>query len=172
MNEIKIIELKKLFFIKNPIRFCKLSYPGHLKGCPNVGKSPDCPPYADRIEHKYDLQKPCYFIVYPFDIGAQKAKMKSSNPDWSDRQCACCLYWQNSVRKKLKTESNNFRLTVGVKDYDYDLIPEARGLNVFSTARYHGIPIVKNPQAILYKISFVGFLRESVYKHFSLTNNK
>jgi hypothetical protein len=159
MMNIKIIKLKKLYFIKNPERFCRLPYPGHPKGCPNVDKSLNCPPKAQRIEDKYDLSKPCYFIVYSFDIAAQKARMRNLHPKWSDKQCACCLYWQNGVRRELKKFTNDFRQTIGLRDYDYNLIPEAMGLNVFGTARKHGIPMKRNPYDILYKIAFVGVLK-------------
>jgi hypothetical protein len=168
--ESKIIKLKKLFFIPDPGKLCRLPYPGHKKGCPNLGKSLLCPPNAPKLIDKYDLSKPCYFIVQPFNISAQKEKMKKLHHDWSDRQCACCLYWQNGVRKELKERSEIECMVIGGRLYangiipfsglvNFELIPEAMGLNVFSTTRYHGIYMVRNPQEILYKIAFVGVLK-------------
>lgn len=169
MTDIKIIKLEKLFFIDDPGVLCRLPYPGHPRGCPNWNKSPNCPPHALKIEDKYDLNKQSYFVVRPFDIGAHKERMKSIHPEWSDKQCACCLYWQKGIKKELKEKALCFThelLCADMslenptgEDYQFELIPEAMGLNVFETAPYHGILIERNPQKILYKIAFVGVLK-------------
>jgi predicted metal-binding protein len=163
MDEIKIIELKKLFLVDDPGRLCILPYPDHPKGCPNFGRSESCPPHTLKLGDKYDLTKPNYFIVKPFDLAAQKTRMKNLHPEWSEKQCACCLFWQNGVRSKLKSECQRFvneKENFNFKDYfDYRLIHEAMGLDVFKTAVEHGIPIERNPQNMVYKIAFVGVLK-------------
>jgi len=162
---IKLIKLiiDKLFFIEDPGKLCRLPYPGHPKGCPNWDKSPNCPPRAPKLGDKYDLSKESFFVVNPFNIGEHKKKMKSAYPEWSDKQCACCLYWQNGVRKKLKEESQNLcrglNLLHPELKYDFNLIPEAMGVDIFKTAEYHNIAIERNPQNILYKVAFVGVIK-------------
>lgn len=163
MTNINIIKLEKLFFIDDPGALCRLPYPGHPRGCPNWNKSPNCPPRAQKLQDKYDLNKQSYFIVRPFNIGAHKERMKSLHPDWSDAQCACCLYWQKEVKKELKSATQIhicklYQQTWGNK-YDFDLIPGAMSLNIFETAPYHGIPIERNQQKILYKIAFAEVLK-------------
>lgn len=162
------IKLEKLFFIENSGALCRLPYPGHKKGCPNFGKSPNCPPQAPKLRDKYNLEKDYYFIIQPFNLAAHKAKMKTLHPEWSDKQCACVLYWQNGVKKELRIASLNLIDKLAMSDlfdykstnnFDYDLIPEAMGLDVFKTALAHGIPIERNPQHIIYKISFIGALK-------------
>jgi hypothetical protein len=160
MLPIEIIKLKKIFFVNDPSALCRLPYPGHPKGCPNWNRSPNCPPKAQRIEEEYDLSKASYFVIQPFDIASQKEKMKALHPNWSDKKCACCLYWQNGVRKKLTVGVYAFKQKLYAANwgysFDYELIPEAMGIDVFETAHYHGLSIERNPQNILYKIAFVG----------------
>lgn len=162
-----IKKLEKLFFIDNPGELCRLPYSNHPKGCPMFGTRPECPPAAPRIENKYDLSKPCFFIIQPFAIMYHKAKMKQLHKNWTDRQCVNPLYWQNTVRKELKNQVEAFMFqTYGIDLWSengiragYELIPEAMGLNVFETALYHGIQIERNPQGLIYKIAFVGILK-------------
>lgn len=169
-TNINIIKLEKLFFIDDPGALCRLPYPGHPRGCPNWNKSPNCPPHAPKLQDKYDLDRQSYFVVRPFNIGVHKERMKSLHPEWSDAQCACCLYWQKGIKKELQTFVKLFVKKLICDDlsegfpleydnYSYELIPEAMGLNIFETAPYHGIPIERNPQKILYKIAFVGVLK-------------
>jgi predicted metal-binding protein len=82
--------------------WCKLPYPNHPKGCPNYNKNPECPPQAPRIEDWLDLNRQHWFIVVEFDLDAFAKRMKEKHPGWSDKQCRCCLYWQNIPRKELK----------------------------------------------------------------------
>lgn len=166
IKEFKIIKLEKMFFIDDPGKLCQLPYPGHPKGCPNYGRSenwyenrPGCPPNAQRIDERYNLQCDNFFVVCIFDLKSQKDKMKLLHPQWTERQCANLLYWQNGVRKELEKQCECFEIKLfleGEGEYEYKLIPEAMGLNVFKTAEYHGIPIQRNPQNIVYKIAFMG----------------
>ena len=176
IEEQKIIQTRRLFFVSCPSKLCSLPYPGHPKGCPNIIKNIDhkipltkknknCPPFASRIEDKYDLQKP-YFLAYvKFNIKLQKQRMKSAHADWTDKQCKCLLYWQGTVKKALK-EYCDYYMKEGLKTYylildptDYELIPEAMGLQVFETMECHGIKLEKHPENYVYKIAFIGVLK-------------
>lgn len=161
--KIQIIKLEKLFFISDPGALCRLPYPGHPRGCPNWNKSPNCPPRTQKLQDKYDLNKQLYFVVCPFNIGEHKQRMKSLHPEWSEKQCACCLYWQKGIKKKLKSHTEFYINELYEKNwgnnYGFEMIPEAMGLDVFTTAQDHGISIKRNPQEILYKIAFVGVLK-------------
>lgn len=97
-----------------------------------------------------------YFIVETFDLDAFSNSMKVLHPQWSDKQCKCCLYWQNGVRKRLRQKCDSFIATK--KGYTYTLIPEAMGVNVFRTAHRHKLMIRKNP-AVVYKVALVGMAR-------------
>ena len=133
--------------------WCKLPYPGHPKGCPNYGVAVDCPPKVCRVRDFIDLSMEHYFIVEAFDLSAHAKTMAAAHPDWSDKQCKCCLYWQNGVRKRLRRQCYDF-----IKDhldYVFTLIPEAMGVNVFRTAHRHGLMIRKNP-SLVYKVALVG----------------
>jgi len=163
IEECKTIPLQTLFFINNPTALCKLPYPGHKKGCPNVGKNKNCPPLCPKLNEKYDLSKPYFFSYVKFNFKKQKEKMKSLHPNWTDKQCKCLLYWQGTVRKKLNTNSAIFAYNINIEtknNYNYELIPEAMGVDVFKTMKYHGIKLERNPENYVYKVSFIGVLNE------------
>ena len=167
------LKLKQLFFVCNPVKLCRLSYPGHPKGCPNIIKNYNssvpgykknikCPPFILKLDEKYNLKLDKYFVYVKFNIKKQKEKMK-------------LLYWQKSVVKRLKEKCNNFLITFGSTGKDkngkyytetgkekhlyFELIPEAMGLHVFETAAYHGLILEKNPENYIYKIAFIGVLK-------------
>lgn len=173
IEEVEMIEVKKLFFISNPRKLCSLPYPSHPKGCPNIvnntnpltiHKNYKCPPFAQRLKDKYDLSYPSYLIYIKFNLKKQKERMKSIHPEWTDKQCKCLLYWQNSVKKILEKEARHFAYGFTYSKYcrDYELIPEAMGLNVFESMKYHGIILERNPENYVYKIAFVGILKGDI----------
>lgn len=131
--------------------WCKLPYPDHTNGCPNFGKREDCPP--TKIILTNEISEPFYFIGVKFDLEEHAKKMKERNPEWTDRQCRCVLYWQPKVRKVLKDTCENF---IKNKNLVYYTCPEALGLNLFTTCAKHGIKLDHNPQKIVWKIAIVG----------------
>jgi hypothetical protein len=169
IEDIAIIKPDKLFFVVNPVDLCRLPYPGHKKGCPNIGR-PGCPPDCDRLEKKYNLSK-LYFLCYvKFNLKKQKEKMRELHPGWSEKQCKCLLYWQKSVVKELRGKAELFCIDRSqyvnycgkiepMIEYQYELIPEAMGLHVFETMKYHGIKLERNPEDYVYKVAFIGVLR-------------
>ena len=164
---IKTIKLNNLWIHNDPGKLCQLPYPGHPQGCPNFNKSPSCPPHAPKLETKYKLTKDMHFVLLKYNIKKQEEKIQKLHPTWSKKHCRCCLYWQSGVRKKLKEECSIFLLetygldlwTLGENQYSYELIPEALGVNVFTTAKHHGYILERNPKIYLYKIAFIGMLK-------------
>lgn len=134
--------------------WCKLPYPGHPHGCPNYGVSQNCPPKCPLITEYIDIEQGGYLHTVEFDIAEHMRKMKDAHPHWTERQCRNPLYWQGSVRKRLR-ESVESRMTL--EGEVYTLIPEAMGVHVFRTARGMGIPIKKYPERVVYKIALSGW---------------
>lgn len=135
--------------------WCTLPYPDHPYGCPNYAKTADCPPKAPCIEDWLDFSKAHWFIIARFDLGTFAARMKSTHPAWSDRQCRCCLYWQNGVRSKLSSECRGFQ-----KNHNgtaFTLRPEAMGVDVMATALMLGIRIEPRPRDTIHKIALLGY---------------
>lgn len=130
--------------------WCMLPYPGHPHGCPNYGKSVECPPKVGRVAEAFDLSKSHWFIVVAFNLGAHARKMKLAHPQWTARQTRNCLYWQNGVRKKLRSACQE------LAGQTYTLIPEAMGVDVFRTLEKHGITLLRNPQETVYKVGLCG----------------
>lgn len=144
----------KLAVDLNVREWCKFPYPGHNRGCPNYGISETCPPKVGTITEIFDLGKPHWLAIIEFNIKQHADKMKGLHPQWSDKQCRCCLYWQNTVRKDLRKMCDDF--IYSKNSYDYTLIPEAMGVNVFRTAHRLGIMLRKNINDKLYKIALIG----------------
>jgi len=130
--------------------WCELPYPGHKKGCPNFPILCNFP----KVEEYYDLSKPHWFAIMPFDIAQFAAKMKAKHPKWTEKQCRCVLYWQNTVRKHLRNKCSQF---IGNKDLIFHLIPEGMGVNVMLTMRRNlKLEIEIKPVNIVRKIALIG----------------
>lgn len=132
--------------------WCKRPYPNHPKGCPNYGESKNCPPKCPLITDFIDVVQGGYLHIVEFDMATYVEKMKKAHPLWTERQLRNPLYWQGSVRKRLK-ESTESRLGKGEV---YTLIPEAMGVHVFRTVMKLGIPIKVFPEKKVHKIALSG----------------
>lgn len=135
--------------------WCRLPYPDHSYGCPNYDQRTSCPPQAPLVYDFIDSDGLCWLIVVAFDLQKHVARMKEAHPSWSDRQARCCLYWQGSVRKQLKSKASQLATIIGGV---YTLCPEAMGVDVFSTLHKHNVPICRNPTETVYKVALVGCL--------------
>lgn len=132
---------------------CARPYPGHKKGCPNIGK-PGCPPKHPLLEYMLDLAKPVFAIFNVFDLAEHVAKMRQKHPSWSERQLYNCLYWQPRARKALKCEIREFlREHVGAVIIKS---PEAAGLNVTATLAAAGIQLEWPPRIKAYQVVIAG----------------
>jgi len=122
------------------------------------GKRLECPPHAPLFEDYFDMSKDFTAVVCAFNLGEHARKMLAKHPHWTDRQCRNPLYWQGTVRKKLKVLCQNF---IGT-DQVYTLIPEAMGLDVGATMATVGVFIDFPPIETVWKVAILGVLREAV----------
>jgi len=137
-------------------KWCQLPYPNHKHGCPNYNKSEKCPPKSKKVDEVFDLNKNHWFLLYRFDMGTHEQNMKIKHPKWSRKQCRCVLYWQKGIKKKLKDMYLEMKKTD--PELIYTDIPEALGINVISTIkRNFSIPIDVKPDAVIFKVSMVGY---------------
>jgi hypothetical protein len=83
--------------------------------------------------------------------------MQTRHPDWSDRQLACCLYWQGTARKALNRVIERFKRQARLA-YEVTRCPEAMGVNVTATMKGLGILLEWPPKNYAYQVA-VGFVR-------------
>ncbi|MGV9200308.1 MAG: hypothetical protein ACOC4M_15995 [Promethearchaeia archaeon] len=149
----KKIDPKTIITTPQTLGFCKRSYPDHPNGCPNIEKCWDLnlPFFKDKWRE--------YRLLYAdFDFKSYKEWRKNQHPSWSDRQVACCLYWQNSVKSLLTQEIEELYITEGpfyvygcgsgLKLSFQDSVGsmELTGINVFSTMKLNGIDFEISPE--------------------------
>jgi len=81
--------------------------------------------------------------------------MRTKHPEWSERQLACCLYWQGTARKQLAERIKEF-----LKGQDEHLVvlrcPEATGVNVTATMKTLGIELERPPVIMAYQVALAG----------------
>ena len=132
---------------------CRTPYPGHKTGCPNFGDTkghPMCPPKAPMIGKVLDLSQPVIAVYNAFDFGSYIEMMRKKHPSWTERQLACCLYWQPKQRRILKQEVRRFlKETPGMHVCG---TPEACGVNLTETMRSAGIELEWPPRTVAYQI--------------------
>ncbi len=155
----EIIKVNDIIEINPKVRgFCKFPYHGHKNGCPNFNNHDLCPPKIKTLENYFILNKDLFFIIEEFDLKSHIEKMKQKHPNWTTLQLRNLLYWQNSVRKNLKNKVENFiNNHVDRNKLTYTLLPEAMGVDVFSTVTKLDIPIERNPINRIFKIALVGY---------------
>lgn len=156
MIEYVVMNITGKLVINNNVRlWCKLPYPNHPKGCPNYGNKVGCPPKVCKIDKLFDLNRKHWLAIIKFDLKTHKDRMRLKHPNWSDKQLACCLYWQGKVKKNQRQICKKFMYehpgTI------YNLIPEALGVHVFKTVRPLGIPIERHITNTVYKIALIGY---------------
>jgi len=129
--------------------WCKLPYPGHLKGCPNY---PEC--IDNRLDFKhFGAQYDWHVVTETFDLASHVSKMKNKHPNWSNSQARCLLYWQTGVRSRLKKKAEALKESLHAQMI-LD-IPEAHGINVFKMMSRLGISLKANPDLVT-KVMLVG----------------
>lgn len=157
---IKISEFKVQPVIDYKVReYCILPYPGHPKGCPMFGTRPECPPQAPLFEDYFDMGKEFVAVVCEFNLAKWMADMKELHPHWTERQQRNPLYWQQSVRKRLRDKCIDWLMENEGKNLAYTLIPEAMGLVVMDTMKAVGVEISFPPQDFVRKVAIIGTLR-------------
>lgn len=133
---------------------CKDAYQNHPKGCPNFNKRHDCPPKVPLIGKMFDLDKPVYVIWNVFDFGGHTERMRGKHPEWSERQVECCLYWQGTARKQLKSEIESFTRENG--EHLILTTPEACGVNITETMKRIGVDLEWPPVTVSYQVVLAG----------------
>jgi predicted metal-binding protein len=133
---------------------CTRKYPGRPRGCPNYGKRVTCPPQAPMIP---ELMTPPYYLVWnAFDIAGHMSRLQGKHPDWSEKQLACCRYWQPTARKALRAEVEKFMEEHG-RRWTVIACPEACGLNVHASMEFNAkIRLDWPPRKIAYQVALVG----------------
>jgi len=155
---------KELIFQVNPIidysvrGLCIKPYYNHPKGCPNFNKKQGCPPNAKYFDKVYDLTKPVCAICNIFDIKTHIKNMKVKQPNWSEHQLRCVLYWQGSARKHLKEHIIKFMKEN--RNYSIETCPEAMGVNLTETMENAGIILEWMPENVAYQIALAGIKKE------------
>lgn len=152
---INVIQLKPV--IDASVRkLCLYPYLGHPKGCPNWGKHIDCPPKQAIITDVFNLNLPVWMIFNRFSFEDYIVRMKKLHPNWSNKQCACCLYWQGTARKQLRKRIDNFKMTY--PDTFISIRPEAMGINVTASLANVGINLEWPPKTVTYQVAIAGSL--------------
>ena len=142
---------------------CTAPYPNHPKGCPNFGKRDTCPPRCKLLSEVLNLNEDVWALWATFDIGSHIEKMRRLHPSWSKRQLVCCLYWQGTVRKFLRVESERW-LAEYMADTPQEkgkfiilTCPEATGVNVTQTMADIGIDLEWPPEHVTRMIYLAGY---------------
>lgn len=136
---------------------CARPYHGHPKGCPNYGKRPSCPPAVPLLGDVLDLGQPVYAVWNIFDFGGHVARMRNRHPEWSTRQCECCLYWQGTARKQLRRQIWVFFLDIERRELARVIMaPEAHGVDVTATMASLGHELEWPPKTVAYQVALVG----------------
>lgn len=144
---------------------CRLSYPGHPRGCPNWGRRPDCPPKSPPLRRVLDLARPVWLVGVAFDLGEHARRMQVKHPAWSERQCRNLLYWQGPVRVALEAASWQTALRhvcskeeAPLEVSEVLLCPEGYGTDMVATAAQAGITLEFPPRETVWKLALVGRL--------------
>jgi hypothetical protein len=136
---------------------CCLPYPGHKHGCPNHGQRDTCPPAAPLFPEAFDMTRPVWAVWNKFPFGEHVQRMREAHPKWSERQLACCLYWQGTARKQLREVIARFQSEHA--DLQVTTCPEAMGVNVTETMLQLGIELWPIEQWT-YQVALAGTARE------------
>lgn len=139
-------------------RICRQPYPNHPKGCPNFGAKEGCPPQALIFDKVYDLDVPVFAVINSCDMHVHVACMEQRNPDWTDRQLKCVLYWQASARKELERKINEVLKEYPEckgKGYGFEMCPEAMGVNITETLDEVGIELEWPPVIVARQVALL-----------------
>ena len=146
------------------------------KQIPDFNYKQGCPPSAQLFEKVFDLTQPVFAIFNAFDFKSHVEKMRAANTSWTQAQLTCCLYWQNTARKKLTgsliyfmTMHPDYHVAVAFyKGLDKDLRslysrvipspPEAMGVDITKTMAGVGVILEWPPVNVAYQVALAGRL--------------
>ncbi len=138
-----IVPVEKIFWSSREqiLKWCRLPYPRHPKGCPNAyGK---CSIWdGAKTREAVDFSKPMWIVYNEFDLSAHVAKMKDRHPKWSDVQCRNLLYWQPTSLTGLNARAEKFFEMMQPQQWGRLIyLGESDGVNLWRTAVHAGIPL-------------------------------
>lgn len=140
------------------VELCRRPYPGHARGCPNLGKKAGCPKVPP-LGEVLDLTQPLWAAWNCFLFGEHVARLKEIHPRWSRRQLECCLYWQGTARKQLEVIIR-VALMNFPDNHSGELMvlrcPEAHGVNVTATMLSLGVKLEWPPVTVAYQVALIG----------------
>lgn len=169
--KIQEIGQSTVHFSEKPFRWCTLPYPNHLNGCPNYNKNPLCPPNTQMLDDKLDDYNNFYLIYAKFQLDEYVEEMRNRHPNWSYRQASCVLYWQGSVKRRIKdrlksifrknpnnefymfASGSGFKEVFGNQDKIYSM--EAAGIDVFKTLKNNDIEFELKPRNFILLINLL-----------------
>jgi hypothetical protein len=136
---------------------CRRPYPGHPRGCPNLGKKQGCPK-VPLLGEVLDGEKLLWAAWNCFLFGEHVARLREKHPKWSKRQLECCLYWQGTARKQLEMvlEIALMKFPAPVKDTLVLRCPEAHGVDVTTTMLSLGVKLEWPPVTVAYQVALIG----------------
>jgi predicted metal-binding protein len=153
------IRFSDIIFDERVRSYCKIPYQGHKMGCPNYNSNRFCPPKSPTArEMSYELSKYSrfYLLYLHFDFKTYQKLMREEwslkNPEVTEKQIKCVLYWQGAARALLKKridelrqENTFFLLTCG-SGFCECASMEAVGINVFETFKQARLEMIeRNP---------------------------
>lgn len=102
---------------------------------------------------------PTMWLFYQeFDIGKWVEEFLEKHPTRTEKQARIPYLWQRKIYDKVYAEANAFSWTLG-KPAQLLKRPEANGVNLFSTCRVNGGPILEsNPQKKIYLMAILGLV--------------
>jgi len=124
-----------------------------------------CPPNSPFFDYFIDNYTHFYLIYANFDFKQYKEIRKSENPNRTDAQISCVLYWQGSIKRLLKEYIRNIYTTCNNNITDFHLLScgsgfkdkvlnstqsqiysmESVGINVFRTLKNNNINFELKP---------------------------
>ncbi len=135
---------------------CVRPYPNHPRGCPNFNKKAGCPPGVLLYCQLYDPDR-AVAVWNVFDLAAHVRRLRAQHPDWTQRQLECCLYWQGTARKALRSEIKTaLEAHPGTQTVT---CPEAMGVNVTATMASIGVELEWPPVNATVQVALLVYLK-------------
>lgn len=107
-------------------------------------------------------------IIAKFDFEKYIHLMQQKNPNWSQKQIRCVLYWQSQIKKILKKEIQKYHpdlvLSCGSGIGTYSM--EAVGIDVMNSLKKLNFPIEIKPQHYVHLVCLIGFKAQNTLEIF------
>jgi len=132
---------------KGFVAWCKLPYPKHPNGCPNLGVKKSCPP---KVEYFLDVYKSQIRVVdMTFDFEKYLEWRRENHPDWTERALRNPRHFQGHLDASLEKYAENLYAPDFVVEYN----PESMGINLHLTCKRVGIELEWPPTRVMHRIA-------------------